>query len=218
MISPNDVSLIIFDTDGTITPSIKPVYEAIKRAFTKANWEVSFSEADIEQYFGTTGGELYKFIVPRVESWEDVRERARQEYAASFREFASTYPGVRETLATLRRRDYRLVMYSNASTVYFGIVKSALDIEKYFDYTECICENNMTKIELIRKIKDRFGGMEAAVIGDRIHDIEAARETGSLSIGVLFGYGKDEPEQADMTIRKFNDLLDIFDRRLTIFE
>ena len=76
----------------------------------------------------------------------------------------------------------------------------------------------MTKIELIRKIKDRFGGMEAAVIGDRIHDIEAARETGSLSIGVLFGYGKDEPEQADMTIRKFNDLLDIFDRRLTIFE
>ncbi len=53
-------------------------------------------------------------------------------------------------------------------------------------------------------------------VGDRIHDIEAARENGCLSIGVLFGYGENEPRQADLTIRKFDDLLTIFDRRAAV--
>ena len=218
MPNPEDVNLIIFDTDGTIIPSMKPVYEAIRRTFAKANWEVSFTPEDIERYFGTTGGELYKFIAPEGKSWEEVREKAREEYAAAFREFAVTYPGVKETLEILRSRDYRLVLYSNASTFYFDLVKSALGIEAYFDYTECLGENNLTKIELIQKIKDKFGGPEAAVVGDRIHDIEAAAETGSLSVGAMYGYGKDEPEKADIVINKFPDLLEIFDRRLTIFE
>ena len=151
-------------------------------------------------------------------SWEEVREQVRKEYPAAFREFAEVYSRVKETLEMLRRRDYHLVMYSNASTVYFDLVKSALDIEKYFDYTECFGEHSLTKIELIQKIKERFGAQGVAVVGDRIHDIEAARETGCLSIGVLFGYGKDEPEEADMTISKFGDLLYVFKKRPTIFE
>ena len=218
MIDSSNVSLIIFDTDGTIVPSIRPVYKAIKKAFDKAGWEVAFGEDEIAQYFGTSSGELYKFITPKGECWEKVREKARDEYGASFREYAETYPGVRETLEILRNRDYRLVMYSNASTFYFDLVKSALDIVKYFDYTECVGENNLTKPDLIMKIKKKFGDMLTAVVGDRVHDIEAARETDSLSIGALYGYGKNEPEQADIIIKKFSDLLDIFDRRLPIFE
>jgi uridine kinase len=94
---------------------------------------------------------------------------------------------------------------------------SSLDTAKYFDYIECVYENNLTKIELVRKIRERFGGATTAVVGDRLHDIEAARETGSLSIGALFGYGGDEPKKADLTIKSFEELLNIFDRRLPIF-
>jgi len=60
--------------------------------------------------------------------------------------------------------------------------------------------------------------MTAAVVGDRCHDIEAARETGSLAIGALYGYGGDEPKEADITIKSFEELTSIFDRRLPIFE
>jgi uridine kinase len=70
----------------------------------------------------------------------------------------------------------------------------------------------------VRKIRERFGGIKAAVVGDRCHDIEAARETESLSIGVLFGYGGNEPEKADITIKSFGELLNIFDRKRPIFE
>lgn len=224
MIHPNDVNLIIFDMDGTILPSLPPVYESIKRAFAKLGWPVTFSPEEINQFFGVTTasarGGLYEFITPPDShlSIPEVREKVRREYEGTFRDMAQTYPAVKETLATLRKRGYKLAQYTNASTMYLNIVMSTLDIRDYFDYIECIQDNNLTKPELVRKIKQKFGGLTAAVVGDRVHDVEAAWETGSLAIGALYGYGGEEPARADITINKFDDLLSIFDRRLPIFE
>jgi uridine kinase len=224
MIKPADVELIIFDMDGTIVPSLPAVYEAIKRAFHKLGWAVNFNAADINKFFGMPstlgGGGFYEFITPPDShlTLTEVREKVRQEYADTFYEMAQPYPGVRKTLKTLKNRGYKLAQYTNASTTYLGMVMSTLNTKKYFDYIECIYENNLTKPELVRKIREKFDGVNTAIVGDRIHDIEAARETGSLSIGALFGYGGEEPEKADITIKSFEELLNIFDRRLPIFE
>jgi HAD superfamily hydrolase (TIGR01549 family) len=224
MTNPADVGLIIFDMDGTIVPSLPAVYEAIKRAFRKLGWAVDFSAEDINRFFGMPstlgGGGLYEFITPPDSqlTLTEVREKVLQEYADTFREMAQPYPGARETLETLRKRGYKLAQYTNASTVYLDMVMSSLNTAKYFDYVECVHQNNLSKVELVNKIREKFGGMTAAVVGDRWHDIEAAKETGSLAIGVLFGYGGEEPEQADITIKSFGELLCIFDRRLPIFE
>lgn len=224
MINPNDVNLIIFDMDGTILPSLPPTYESIKRAFKKLGWPVNFKAEDINQFFGittasTTGG-LYEFITPPDShlSIPEVRAKVRAEYESVFREMARPFPGVKETLATLRKRGYKLAQYTNASTMYLNVVMSTLGMTEYFDHIECIQDNNLTKPELVRKIRDKFGGVATAIVGDRIHDIEAAKETNALSIGALYGYGGDEPRQADLQINKFADLLSIFDRRLPIFE
>ena len=220
MINPNNVNLIIFDMDGTIVPSLPAVYESIKRAFIKLGWAVNFNAEEINKFFGlpssSGGGGLYEFITPPDShlSIPEVREKVRQEYGDTFREMAQPYPGVRETLDTLRKRGYRLAQYTNASTSYLDMVMSTLDMREYFDYIECIHENNLTKPELVKKIRERFGGLTAAVVGDRFHDIEAARATDSLSIGVLFGYGGEEPEKADITIGSFRELLAIFDRKV----
>ncbi len=224
MINPNDVNLIIFDMDGTIVPSLPPVYESIKRAFIKLGWPVNFSPEEINQFFGVTTaatrGGLYEFITPPDShlSIPEVREKVRAEYEETFRDMAQPYPGVKETLATLRKRGYKLAQYTNASTQYLNIVMSTLDMEEYFDYIECIQDNNLTKPALVRKIREKFDGLTTAIVGDRVHDIEAAKETGALSVGALYGYGDDEPKQADLTINKFDDLLSIFDRRLPLFE
>ncbi len=219
MVNPNDVNLIIFDMDGTIVPSLPAVYESIKRAFAKLGWEVTFSAEEINQFFGltttSTKGGLYEFITPSDShlTIPEVREKVRQEYAEAFREMAQPYPGVKETLKTLRKRGYQLAQYTNASSMYLDVIMSILDLRKYYDYIECVQENNLTKSELVRKIRERFGGLTAAVVGDRWHDIEAARETGSLAIGALYGYGGEEPEKADITIKSFGELLEIFHRK-----
>ncbi len=218
MIAVNDVDLIIFDMDGTIVPSLEIVYEAIKRSFADFGWVLKYSAEDINQFIGTASGILYKHITPPEHShrWEELRDRTRTEYTALFRESAVTFPGVKDTLDILRKRGFRLALYSNASTLYFDTVLTSLQIRDYFDHTECVHENNLTKPELVEKIRETLECSTSAVVGDRYHDIEAARETDSLSIGVLFGYGGEEPEQADMTIRQFDGLLDIFDRKLLV--
>jgi phosphoglycolate phosphatase len=220
MINPNDVNLIIFDMDGTILPSLRPFYESIKRAFAKLGWPVTFSPEEINRFFGvsvaSTKGSLYEFITPPDSpiSIEEVRERVRAENADVFQEMAQTYPGAKGTLRALRQRGYKLAQYTNASTAYLNVIMSSLGLRDYFDYVECIEDNHLTKSELVKKIRAYFGGAKAAIVGDRIHDIEAARENNCLSIGVLFGYGGKEPEQADLTINKFDDLLTIFDRKI----
>jgi phosphoglycolate phosphatase len=223
MINPNDINLIIFDMDGTIVMSQPLVYEAVKRAFAKLGWPVKFKSEDINRFIGvsvaSTAGSLYEFITPPNAplSPDEVRELVRAEYADIFRTMALAFPGVKETLAELRKRGYKLAQYTNASTSYLNTVMSSLDIRQYYDYAECVDDNKLTKNQLAKKIKARFG-VEAAIVGDRCHDIEAARENNSLAIGALYGYGEKEPEAADLTIKQFSDLLTIFDRRLPIFE
>jgi phosphoglycolate phosphatase len=223
MINPNDVNLIIFDMDGTIVASVPAVYESIRRAFSKLGWPVTFKESDIQPYFGITTasskGSMYEFITPPNSSLspDEVREKVREEYPEVFNQVSMTYPGVKETLAELRMRGYKLAQYSNAATLYLNLVLSSQSIRNTYDYAECIQDNGLTKNQLAGKIK-KFFGLESAIVGDRKHDIEAAQENGCLSIGALYGYGDKEPEAADLTIKKFSDLLDIFDRRLPIYE
>jgi phosphoglycolate phosphatase len=223
MINPNDVNLIIFDMDGTIVASVPAVFEAIKRAFGKLDWQVNFTESDIQPYFGittaSTKGSMYEFITPPDSpiTPDEVREKVRAEYPEVFNQVTMTYPGVKETLAELRKRGYELAQYSNAATLYLNLVLSSQGIREYYDYAECIQDNGLTKNQLAGKIKRLFG-VEAAIVGDRKHDIEAARENGCLSIGALYGYGDKEPEAADLTIMQFSDLLNIFDRRKPVYE
>ncbi|OGO18621.1 MAG: hypothetical protein A2Z15_02265 [Chloroflexi bacterium RBG_16_50_11] len=223
MLNPNDVNLIIFDTDGTIVPSLEPFYEGIKRAFSKLGWPVTFTAEDIRPFFGqatlAAGGGLYCFIRPADcgLSWQEIREIVWEEYESCFRELAKPFPGVKETLAALKNRGYHLALFTNGSARYLEIVVSSFGLSGYFEHIECVQESNLTKPALAQKIKDKYLA-QAAIVVDRHHDIEAARETGSLAIGILFGYGNKEPEQADVTIDSFGELLDIFDRRRPVFE
>jgi phosphoglycolate phosphatase len=220
MINPNDVNLIIFDLDGTILSARKAIYHAVKKAFDSMGLSSGYDEEVIERYFGVPYDDFYRLITPgdKRHLWQKVREKVEEEYPAALQKFACSFPGVTDTLDMLRRRGYRLSLYSNSPTSYFYPALSALGIRDRFDYVECVKENGLTKPELAQKIIEKLGAWKTAIVGDRIHDIDAATATGSLSIGVLYGYGGKEPEQADITISGFPELLDIFDRRLPVFE
>ena len=219
-ISAADVELLIFDLDGTISSTTRPIYEAVKRAFNRLDLTLLMTPEEMEKYFGAPSPEFYIALTPPGShvTWQEVKEKIHEEQAETYRRFGETYPGVKETLETLRKRGYKLALFSNSTPGYFDTVIDALVIREYFDYTECIGENNLTKSELAGKIRTEFGNPGTAIVGDRIHDLAAARENGSLSIGSLYGYGGSEPEQADFTIGKFPELLDIFDRTIPLYE
>ncbi|MFC1958024.1 HAD-IA family hydrolase [Chloroflexota bacterium] len=220
MVNPNDVNLLIFDMDGTIVQSDLAQFQAIKKALNQLGLECTITYADVKIHLGEPSEEFYRNIMPQelLQYWQQVRNTARELYDSVFRDFGSVFHRAKDTLDILRRRGYKLALHSNTSTEYFNSAISALNIRDYFDYIECVQDNNLTKPELVQKIKKKLGNPETAVIGDRIYDIETARENGALSVGALYGYGGKEPEQADITIKELSDLLDIFDRKLVIFE
>jgi len=220
MLDSKKVELLIFDLDGTIFQTIRPEVEAVKKALIELDWKIENIEEKVGEYIGKTSEEAYKSILPldKVLKWENLAKIVRKYRKSTIVQYGEIFPEVIETLQILKKRNYKLVLYSNASIEYFNKIVSFLEIEKLFDYMECVEENNLTKTELVKKIKTRFKKSNIAVIGDRIHDIEAAKENSAISIGALYGYSKKEAGKADLFINKFSDLLDIFDRKLPIFE
>lgn len=213
MMNPNDINFIIFDLHGTISDSVKPMYEAIKKAYTRLGWEIFFSEKELERYLGAPSDEYYRLITPKekLSLWQETRKAVREESARTFKAFSQSFPGVKETLETLKRRGYRLALYSGSSGRRMDNVIGPMGIKHVFDYIKNPEDNSLNKTELAKKLIDRFNA-KAAIVGDSIQDIEAALATGAISIGVLYGYGGSEPEQADITISKFEELLTIFDK------
>ena len=204
----NDVNLLIFDFDGTLCLSDEAILKVFKKAFSEIGIDVAVDKNKIISNTGKPSEQFYKSILglEHFHLWKELSKK----YDPMIPQFETIIPGVKETLKTLRDRKYDLALYSNCEVTYFNSIFHFLKIKDYFDYTECVGENNLTKTELVGKIISKFQNSKSAIVGDRIQDIEAARENNVLSIGALYGYGKDEAEKADATIDKFSDLLDIF--------
>jgi len=212
MVNQTEIGLLIFDMDGTIFDSDRANAEAVKRAISNMKMKIPVDEEKIGANLGMSSEQFYKSILPRdkIQLWEELRAGTRKQHKSSIAEFGKLFPEVVETLKILRKRGYKLAICSSCSVHYFDIALSNFSIRDYFDYAECTGEHNLTKSKLVGKIKSKFPGLKAAIIGDRSQDIEAARENDALAIGVLYGYGKDEPKEADVQIKRFSELLDIF--------
>ena len=211
MTKPSEIKLLVFDLDGTIFESQPATFKVMRQAFLEMGIDTPITEDDVRRHMGEPAEQFFSAILgPRhAHLWPELMV-----YDEKIPEFGNAFPGVAETLKTLKDRGYKLALYSNCAPSYFNSVLSKTSIRPYFDYAECNGENNLTKNELVRKIiVEKFKGLKSAVIGDRIHDIDAARQNRALSVGVLYGYGGDEPYKADMTIKSFPELLKIFKGR-----
>lgn len=205
------VKLLIFDLDGTLFNSSEANYVSINNALTKLGLR-KITREQVETLLGKPSPEFYQLILPKDKAgiWKSVQKEVRDQYDFIIKEYGKLFPGVKSTLAELKKRNYTLVLYSFSGVAYFDTTISSLGIGEYFDHAECTEQNGLTKIELVAKIRKKFGNPGTAVIGDRLNDYEAARSNNSLSVGILYGYGKDEPYQADITIKRFPEMLDIF--------
>lgn len=205
-----DVGILIFDFDGTILKSDKAVFIVMKKMLSDMGIKKSLTIQDVRENLGKPAEDFFKSILgPNHSSrWK----KAFEKYDQMILKFATAFPGAVKGLAALKKRGYKLTLCSNCGLKYLEISLSKLNIKKYFDYTECNGENNLSKSKIVRKIIKMFSGLElkAAVIGDRSQDVAVAKENNSLSVGALYGYGKNELKEADITINKFSELLKIF--------
>ncbi|MCU5463197.1 HAD hydrolase-like protein, partial [Bacillus cereus] len=87
-------------------------------------------------------------------------------------------------------------------------------IVSYYDLDQWVTEtfsieqiNSLNKSDLVKNILNKYDIKEAAVVGDRLSDINAAKDNGLIAIGCNFDFAQvDELAQADMVI---DDLLEL---------
>ena len=101
-----------------------------------------------------------------------------------------------------------MVFLSNCSRHYRDKVREKYHLEEYFD--EFLCAEDFpgkTKGEIIEETKENFPP-GVAVIGDRHHDMEGAKEHGLLPIFCTYGFGEKEEGEGCIAISSFKEVLD----------
>ena len=175
-------------SDDELFPWIGPPFPSSLRRWTTLD-DAGIERAVIEyrSYYDEVGEHLSRPFARMVELLHDFGDR-----------------GVTLALATSKPRSQALRMLERAGVLHrFSATGAASDDEKRGTKSEVI-EDALG--ELAENGIDTSG---FAMVGDRIHDIEAAREHGLIPVAVAWGYGNSsEWAHADHTVESPEQLRD----------
>lgn len=118
------------------------------------------------------------------------------------------YPNVKEVFQSLKENNHPIFIASNGLTDYLQAIVSYYNLDHWVTETFSIQQiQTLDKADLVHEILQKYNISKAAVVGDRISDIRAAKHNGLLSIGCNFDFAReDELSQAEIIIE---DLLDL---------
>ncbi|MBQ4354525.1 MAG: HAD family hydrolase [Clostridia bacterium] len=219
---------VFFDLDGTLTDPALGITNSILYALEK----MGLGQPPRE--------ELYCFIGPPLlsafQEYFGMTKEQAEEAIVRYREYFSVkgllenapYKGVDTMLAALKDAGYALFVATSKPEQFAVQILEHFGLAQYFDR---ICGASMdasrnTKTAVLEYLLSETGAVSAsaadgagdsaitviAMVGDRHHDIEGAKNVGIPSVGVLWGYGSAEELQAagaDYTASSMEHLVEI---------
>ncbi|MGL4735856.1 MAG: HAD family hydrolase [Cellulosilyticaceae bacterium] len=206
--------LVIFDIDGTLLDSVLFNVKGLNQTLEAMGFKHRVDEMLVRAYLGCTGEDFYAGVLDsetRVH-WEAIRAYNRKYNGELMLRYGRGFKGVKKTIENLKNAGAKIAIYSNCSRVYMDRAIQVVGIGEWVDYHECVKDHGIEKPELVEKIIDHFGGVDAVVVGDRIHDYEAALANEIPCIGVMYGYGCDEMVDCDYHLYRMEELVEILKR------
>jgi phosphoglycolate phosphatase len=192
---------ILFDLDGTLTDPAEGIVRCIQHSLTTLNI-CSPPAEELTRYIGPPLREVFGSICNS--SDEILIERA----VGVFRERFSTiglfentpYTQVPQLLLALHGR-YKLFVATSKPQVYAERILAHFSLADHFiEIHGNDLEGRLDdKADLVKELIDRreLVPEETIMVGDRKHDVIAARKNRVTSLGVTYGYGsRDELVQA----------------------
>ncbi|MCB2359717.1 HAD family hydrolase [Clostridium estertheticum] len=187
-----DIKLVIFDLDGTLFRTETVDIKAINDALVKNGYEMK-SDDEILNLIGLTLRDVCGVLINRVDE-DSINQFARDIIAFEqpyIREYGELYDGVLNCLNTLKEKGYTLCICSNGNKEYvLGISKKFAFFNIFDDI--CYSSDGISKTQAVGMLKSKYKAEKFIMVGDRTSDIEAASHNGGISIGVTYGFGKDE--------------------------
>ena len=188
---------ILFDLDGTLTDPAEGIVRSLQYALETLHLRCP-SATELTSYIGPPLRQSFTAICNSAD--EVLIERAVSLYRERFSTIGlfenTVYADVPQMLAELRAMSYRLFVATSKPKVYAEKILQHFSLESYFVE---IHGNELDgrlddKAELVRELLEQhtLSPDETMMVGDRKHDVIAARRNAVSSLGVTYGYGSKE--------------------------
>lgn len=199
---------LIFDLDGTLWDTTRPVTEAWNQVASHRAELPVISEADIQSVMGLPHDEAFERLLGGVKP-EQVEEAAQEFYAREVALLQKNYlyPGVSEGLKALADH-YPLYVVSNCETGYLERFMKVSGVGGLFQDAECFGGTRKPKGDNISLILRRNKKSKGAYVGDTAGDQIASRQAGTDFYHVSYGFGS--PAQDCLGFDNFPQVRDFF--------
>jgi phosphoglycolate phosphatase len=201
-----NTKLIIFDMDGTLFRTETVDIIAINKALSDNGYKTRKGN-EILKLIGPTLDEICDILLGEVKDdlktkfFADVIKYELEEIEKS----GELYEGVVDLMENLKSKGFTLCICSNGSQKYIDKIIQKFCLNQYF-HEIWSQTDGITKSEAIGILKYKFDADSFIMIGDRAYDLDAAKENGGISIGVTYGFGKDEVLCADYTCDRLEEI------------
>jgi phosphoglycolate phosphatase len=196
--------VLFFDVDGCLVDSTEPIHVCLDAAM--ADFGLPPIPADqLDRHVGPPLQVTLTTLL--VELDEDpllvplLMVAYRERYAPMSVERARSYPGVPELVASLDAAGERLGVVTSKPRRFAVPILEALDLARHFEVMFGPEETEAEpKTVTLRRALDAVEPCDVGaslMIGDRHHDVDAARSHGMAGVGVTWGFGtRAELEEA----------------------
>ncbi len=202
--------LIIFDLDGTLFNSETSVLLGVQDALKAVGLPPSRDDFILSLMGENTENFCTKLLSSYgkkgMDTYRDFLKALWVSEAKQIESNGELFDGVPEVLEELSHMGHKLAVCSNATKEYIGHVLKTQGIAQYFDYTKSADEMK-NKTHGIKELLASTEHSEAVMVGDRIHDLEAAAANSIHFIGALYGYGGDEVRDAEYVAEMPTDII-----------
>lgn len=208
---------VIFDLDGTLLDTLEDLTDSVNFVLALHGFPLRKIE-EIRSFVGNGVARLIGLSIPdgiNNPQFEKCLSDFRHHYSSNMQNKTGAYNGIMELLEQLSKENYKIAIVSNK----FDKAVKELNqcyFQKYIKIAIGESENVSKKPapDTVFKALEELGSIpgKAVYVGDSEVDVKTARNSGTVCVGVTWGFRSREvleSKGADYIIDKPQELLDI---------
>ncbi|MDY0393966.1 HAD hydrolase-like protein [Virgibacillus halophilus] len=206
---------LIFDMDGTLFQTDKILELSLDDTFNHLRslslWDTDTPIDKYREIMGVPLPKVWEALLPNHSN--EVKKQTDSYFLERLIDNISSgkgalYPNVKEVFSYLKENNYSIYIASNGLVEYLQAIVSYYDLDNWVTETFSIQQiQTLDKGDLVKTILKKYDIRNAAVVGDRLSDINAAKDNGLIAIGCNFDFAQvNELTQADFVI---DDLIEL---------